>query len=218
MEKINITNEEARFCRVEDALHDIAQRLIGCGLPLTQGCQPEINRLLFHQETGSSIYLGFSTEDRMFGDDIATLRICTNLDFKRTAVDPVGNEYSIESLTFDVETRRICRPAAHALQHAQQYLQVAMLANELTRQFNGKSLYRLYQTAADAATIQKRADQSKVKRWIEEGAASGLRVGQFRVAPKVELPIGKYEIDAGNRSYAVEVFDDGSGAGIRRRL
>lgn len=218
MEKINISDEEARLCRVEDALHVVAQRLTSCGLPLTRGCQPEINRLLNRQKTNSNIYLRFSVEDQMFGDDIATLRICTNPDFRRTAVDPVGNEYSVESLTFNVETRQINRPAARALQHAQQYLQVATLADELTRQFDGKGLYRLYQTAEDARAAQKRADQNKVKRWIEEGAASGLRVGQFRVAPEVELPIGKYEIDTGNRSYAVEVFEDGSGAGIRRKL
>ena len=216
MEKLNITSEEARFCRVEDALCDIAQRLTNCGLPLTQGCQPEINRLLNRQETGSSIYLRFSAEDRMFGDDIATLRICTNPDFHHIAIDPTGNEYIIESLTLDVETRQISRPASRALQHAQQYLQVATLADELTRRFGGKSLYRLYQTAEDARLAQKRADQNKVKRWIEEGAASGLRVGQFRIVPKVELPIGKYEIAVGNRRYAVNVHEDGSGAFIRR--
>lgn len=216
MEKLNITNEEAHLCRIEDALRDVAQRLTSCGLPLTQSCQPEINRMLNCQETGSSIYLRFSTEDLMFGDDIATLRICTNFDFRRTAVDPTGNEYSVESLTFDVETRQISRPAAHALQHAQQYLQVAMLADELTKRFGGKLLYRLYQTAEDARVAQKRADQNKVKRWIEEGAASGLRVGQFRIAPKVELTIGKYEIETGNRRYTIDVYEDGSGAFIRR--
>ena len=36
MEKLNITDEEARLCRVEDALHDITQQLLASGLPLTQ--------------------------------------------------------------------------------------------------------------------------------------------------------------------------------------
>lgn len=216
MEKLNITDEEARLCRVEDALHDIAQRLTNCGLPLTQSCQSEINRMLSRQETCSSIYIRFSAEDRMFGDDIATLRICTNPDFQRYAVDPEGNEFYVENLTFQVETRQINRPATMAVQHARQYLQVTLLADELTQQFDGKLLYRLYQTAEAARIAQKRADQNKIKRWIEDGAASGLRVGQFRVVPKVELPSGKYEIETQNRGYAVNVYDDGSGAFIRR--
>ena len=216
MEKLNITDEEARLCRVEDALHDITQQLLASGLPLTQGCQPEVTRLLNRQETGSSIYLRFSAEDRMFGDDIATLRICTNPDFRRTSFDPEGNEYCVENLTFQVETRQVSRPAAMALQHAQQYLRVATLAAEFAQQFDGKTLYRLYQSATSAKEAKQRANQETVKRWVEAGAASGLRVGQFRVAPKVELPIGKYEIEAQNRGYAVNVYDDGSGAFIRR--
>ena len=168
MEKLNITDEEARLCRVEDALHDITQQLLASGLPLTQGCQPEVTRLLNRQETGSSIYLRFSAEDRMFGDDIATLRICTNPDFRRTAFDPEGNEYCVENLTFQVETRQVSRPAAMALQHAQQYLRVATLAAEFAQQFDGKTLYRLYQSETQ------------------------------------------------NRGYAVNVYDDGSGAFIRR--
>lgn len=145
LKKLNITDEEARLCRVEDALHDIAQRLTNCGLPLTQSCQSEINRMLSRQETCSSIYIRFSAEDRMLGDDIATLRICTNADFKRYAVDPEGNEFYVENLTFQVETRQINRPATMAVQHARQYLQVTLLADELTQQFDGKLLYRLYE-------------------------------------------------------------------------
>ena len=104
----------------------------------------------------------------MFGDDIATLRICTNPDFRRTAFDPEGNEYCVENLTFQVETRQVSRPAAMALQHAQQYLRVATLAAEFAQQFDGKTLYRLYQSETQ------------------------------------------------NRGYAVNVYDDGSGAFIRR--
>lgn len=216
METVHVTDEQVQKARIEDALRDVAQRLMSLGLPIAINAMPEINRLLACQETHSAIYVGFSNQNRMFGDDIATLRIFADVNFRQVGLDTAGNEYTIEMLTFSVETRQFLRPGPEAVEHAQAYLQVAIFAADMTRLYTGKPLYRLYQTAETRREAENKAKQQRVKRWIEDGAASGLRFGQTRIVQKTDLPTGKYLIELESRSFVVNVYEDGSGVFIRR--